>query len=113
MMIEKARGAREAVQTGITATTTSKEYKSNGNNAMHLYFNMTAGAGTWTIKIQGKSPSGIFTDTYDNNGALMGLESITADRAQLIKFIPERFRIVATEDVNGATVSVGFELLTV
>lgn len=111
--VQMARGFKETVFSGITATTTSVEKECKGHNALILYFDITDGTGTWTIKIQGKSPNGTYMDAYDINGNLMAISSITADKAQLIVGIPSNFKIVATEDANGATVTIGYELLSV
>lgn len=99
--------------TTITATTTSTAKKSDQHNALVLYFNITAGAGTWTVKLQGKSGNGTYTDAYDVNGNAMELSGVTADRCQTFVGIPSEFKIVATEDVNGATVTVSYELFSV
>ena len=113
--MQLARGAKivPAELTGITATTTSIAYNCKGHNAMILYFNLTAGTGTFTVKIQGKSPDGAYVDMYDNGGYIMALSSVTADKAQLFVGIPYDFKIVATESVDGATVTVSYELLSV
>ena len=107
------RGIKVNAHTGIAATTTSMEIDSKGHNAIILYFIITAGSGTWTIKIQGKSPLGTFVDMYDLNGNLMAISSVTANKAMQFVGIPNNFKIVATEDVNGATVNVGYELMSV
>jgi len=113
-LLQLARGAKVVAHSGISATATSAEQNSRGHNAMILYFDLTAATGTWTIKIQGKCPiTNAFIDMYDNTGTLMSMASVTADKAQLFVGIPDNFKIVATEDVNGATITVAYELLTV
>lgn len=114
-LMQLARGAKitPTALTGITATATSIEYNCKGHNALILYFNLTAGTGTFTVKIQGKSVDGAYIDMYDVNGNLMALAGVTADRAQIFVGIPYDFKIVATEDVDGATVTVSYELLSV
>lgn len=111
--IQLARGNRVTVHSGITATATSTNQESRGHNSLILYANFTAGSGTWTIKIQGKSPDGAYIDMYDVNGNAMELSSITADKAQFFVGIPNDFKIVAEEDGDGATVTIGYELLSV
>jgi hypothetical protein len=46
-------------------------------------------------------------------GYQMKMNAITASRAQLFVGLPDDFKIVATEDVNGATIDVAYELITV
>jgi len=113
MIVQLAKGLKKTVHNGITVTTTSEPQKANGHNALILYFDMTAGTGTWTVKIQGQAPNGTYIDVYNAEGDAMSLASVTADKAQVFAGIPETFRIVATEDVNGATVTVGYELMSV
>lgn len=112
-LIQLARGSKVTAHSAITATATSVFQKCRGHNALILYVDFTAGTGTWTVKIQGKSILGAYIDMYDNNGNAMSIASITADRAQLFVGIPSDFKIVATEDADGATVTVSYELLTV
>jgi len=99
--------------TDMAVTTTSPAIRANGNNAVILHFNIT-GTGAFTPKIQGApSHNGNFADMYDNNGNLMSMGSLSADRSQIFIGIPEHFKIVATEDTNGATATISYELLTV
>jgi len=111
-IFQLAKGKRDTVHSGIAVTTTSTPQKANGHNAMTIFFDII-GSGTWTIKIQGKAFNGTWCDMYDQNGNLMAISSATADKAQNFIGIPETFRIVATEDVNGATCSVCYELFSV
>lgn len=111
-LIQLARGKKVTVHSAISATTTSEQQKSNGHNAIIIYFDIT-GSGTWTIKLQGRAVNGNYIDMYDVNGNLMGLSAVTVDKAQIFAGIPDDFKIVATEDVNGATCTVMYELLTV
>lgn len=100
--------------TGIIATTTSIARQAKGHNAMILYVDFTAGSGTWSVKLQGAEKNGgTYIDMYKEDGNAMAIASATADKAQVFKGIPEHFKIVATEDANGATISVRYELLTV
>lgn len=112
-LTQMAQGLRVALMTGITGTTTSVPQRAKGHNAIRLHFNSTAGSGTWSIKVQGKGPDGNFSDAYDQNGTQMAMNSITADKCQAFVCLPEHFRIVATEDGDGATVNVGYELFSV
>jgi hypothetical protein len=113
MLVQLAKGEIVTPLTGITVTTASQPKSMRGHNALILYFLMTAGSGTWTIKIQGATAvNGTFVDMYDINGVQMAISSVTASRSQVFVGIPEHFRIVATEDVNGATITVAYETLT-
>lgn len=113
--IQLAHGQRVTLSdlTGVTANTTGIEQKAHGHNAIILFADLTVVAGEYSVKIQGKSPSGTFMDLYDHNGNLMEMSSITADKAQLFVGIPEYFRLVVTEDTNGGTLTVGYELMSV
>lgn len=115
-LVQLAKGAivSPAELQAITATKTSNYQRANGHNAVIIHFDIGAGGGAWTLKIQGATANnGNFADMYDSNSNLMSTGSISADRCQLFVGIPEHFKIVATEDVNGSTVSVSYELLTV
>lgn len=115
-LVQFARGSAvsPAEMTGITATTTSKVCSARGHNALILYTKFVTGSGTWTVKIQGAlTADGTYMDMYDSAGNLMAISSATASKAKLMVGIPSHFKIVATEDSNGATVDVGYELLTV
>jgi hypothetical protein len=109
------RGPKKVLMDSITATTTSVKQESRGHNAMILMADFESGSGTFTIKIQGKMPGTVdtFIDHYDSAGNLMQMASITADKSQFFVGIPDDFKIVATEDSDGATISVAYELLTV
>ena len=115
-MVQLARGSKitPADLTGITVSTTSSYRESRGHNALILFFNLTAGTGTWTIKIQSRVPeTNTFVDHYDNNGNLLAISSATASQSKFMVGIPDDFKIVATEDVDGGTVTIAYELLTV
>ena len=114
-MIQIARGKKVTVMSGITVSTTSANQDSRGHNAILLYFNMTAGTGTFTVKIQGKVPDTVdtYVDVYDNNDNLLAMSSVTASQGKFLVGLPYDFKIVATEDVDGATVTVAYELLSV
>lgn len=99
---------------GIVATTTGTSQRSYGHNAIIIYLNLTAGTGTFTLKLQGKVPgtTNTYVDMYDHNGIAMDFTTASSS-AKFIVGIPNEFKIIATEDVNGATVSVAYELLSV
>jgi hypothetical protein len=115
MLMQLAKGeiVTPTELTGVTATVTSQPKSMRGHNSLILYFLLTTGTGTWTIKIQGATAvNGTFVDHYDINGVQMSIASVTASRSQVFVGMPEHFRIVATEDVSGATVTVAYETLT-
>ncbi len=112
--LERGRKISPTELAGIVETTTSTSQKNVDQNAMLLYLNLTAGTGTFTLKIQGKVPRTIdtYVDMYDHNGILMSFTTASS-AGRFIVGIPDDFKIVATEDVDGATVSVAYELLSV
>lgn len=112
-MIQLAKGKRKTVLSAIEATTTSEPQKANGHNALILFFNIGAGGGKYSVKLQGLSPDGAYIDLYKEDGNQMILSEATADKAQVFTGIPETFRIVATEDVNGSAATIGYELFTI
>ncbi len=113
MLIQKARGGKRTAIPALTAaTTTSEQQEMQGHNALVLFAEIT-GTGTWTVKIQGASErNGTYMDLQDERGDAMALASATASIAQVFIGIPDDFRIVATEDVNGATIQVDYKLMT-
>lgn len=114
-IIKLDRGKKLTIHDAITASVTAANclnYNSNGQNAMILYVYIN-GTGTWTATIQGKSPNGVYMDVYDVNGNLMTISEATASKAQVFVGIPENFKIVPTEDSNGAAATIGIELFSV
>ena len=114
MLIQLYKGTVENAIPALTAgTTTSVAKHSKGHNALIVFANIT-GTGAWTIKIQGAtSKNGTYLDLYDQNGNQVTTGSISGDRAQFFVGLPNYFKIVATEDTNGATIQVDYELLSV
>ena len=111
--VQMASGNRKSLMSSITATTTSQPQKSNDHNAIRIYFEIVTGSGTWTIKLQGKSPTNFWIDLYDHNNNQMSMSSVTANKSQAFVYLPKEFRIVATEDSDGATVNIGYDLFSV
>jgi hypothetical protein len=97
------------VHSAITATATSDPVDCRGYNALLVFFD-TSAANNWTIKVQGApTRSGTYADCYEQaNTGTMTLMSyqLNADRVFLFKGIPDWVKIVATEDVDGSTVTV-------
>lgn len=112
--IQLARGKKviPSELTGITTTKTSIGYNTKGHNAITLFVDFTVVAGSYTVKLQAKAPNGTYMDLYDNSGALMAI-TCSADKAQSFVGITSDFRIVSTEDVDGGTLTIMFELFSV
>ena len=113
MIVELCKGTiRNAIPALTAVTTTSPAQKAKGHNAIIIFAKIT-GTGTWSIKVQGAtSGNGTFMDVTDYKGDAMAISSATASKAQVFKGLPENFKIVATEDANGATIEVDYELIT-
>jgi hypothetical protein len=94
----------------ITATATSKSIDCSGKNAVLIQALISVAAQNWTFKVQGSmTEHGEYTDCYElaNTGAMAPMSYQTnASRMFLFKGIPDWIKIVATEDVDGATVTV-------
>lgn len=111
------KGTVTKIHDAITATATSEVVKCIGFNAILVTVTITGGANNWTFKLQGANASdGTFVDIYEqaNTGsmALMSYQC-NASRMFLFKGIPDFIKVVATEDVNGSTVTVEVQPLNV
>ena len=93
----------------ITATATSAPINCQGKNALLVYFT-TSAANNWTIKIQGSDTrNGTYADCYElaNTGSMAAMSyQLNANRVFLFRGIPDWIKVVATEDADGATVTV-------
>ena len=110
IQIEKClKGNVITVHSAIEATATSDPVDCRGYNALLVYFD-TSAANNWTIKVQGApSRNGTYADVYElaNTGSMAAMSyQLNADRVFIFKGIPDWVKVVATEDVNGATVTV-------
>lgn len=98
-----------AATTGIsavTATTTSNEINASGYNTVLIEASISVAVKNWTFKIQGCFVSaGTFIDILD-----MSYQT-NVSKIFMFKGIPDYIKIVATEDEDGATVSVKAQLL--
>jgi hypothetical protein len=105
----KAKGAVTLAHSGISATTTSTVINCEGYNAILIQAIFSA-TQNWTFKVQGcMTENGTYTDIYElaNTGSMAAMSYQTnASKMFLFKGIPDYVKIVATEDVNGATVTV-------
>jgi len=94
------RGVPWKAHDGITSTTTSIEKFMAAFNALYIDFLITAGAGTWTISVWGSTESaGTLTCLYTKLGLTASEKFIVPAQANYVK-------IIATEVVNGATVTI-------
>ena len=105
-----SKGSVLTVHSSLTSTTTSAEVDCRGYNSILVQVTQT-GTGTWTYSIQGSLISGAtFFDCYEqtNTGSMMQMSysGVTSSRMFLFKGIPDYIKVVATETVDGATVSV-------
>jgi hypothetical protein len=113
-MNKMSKGGITLVHNAITATATSDEQDCRGYNAVLVSVNISD-AYNWTFKIQGSLASGgTFVDCYEqaNTGVMVAMSYQTnVSKIFLFKGIPDFIKIVATEDENGATVSVSIQPL--
>ena len=105
-----SKGAVTTSHSAITATATSAELDCRGYNAILLEVAISVAVKLWTFKVQGCVVSGgTFVDCYElaNTGA-MTLMSYQTNESKIFIFkgIPDYVKIVATEDEDGATVTV-------
>lgn len=105
-----SKGAPVTAHSAITATATSDEIDCRGFNAILIETTVTVAASNWTIKVQGCMVSGgTFLDWYElaNTGTMTLMSyQFNASRGFVFRGIPDWVKIVATEDVDGATVTV-------
>jgi hypothetical protein len=112
IQLEKGK-PQNLIVAGTADTTTSRAVKADGHNAILIYCEL-AGTGTYSVKLNGASSfDGTYMDVYDHNGELMHTGNISTSRVQLFVGVPENFKVVATELVDGSTIKVDYELLTV
>lgn len=101
------------IPAGTDATTTSRALRSEGHNALLLYVNME-GTGEFDVHVKGSCAfDGTYTDVYDHLGDRLETGQISTGRVQLFLGIPENIKIVATEMVDGATIQVNYQFITV
>jgi hypothetical protein len=110
------KGAVVTAHNAITATATSAEIDCRGFNAVLVKADISA-AHNWTFKLQGCMASGATcVDWYEqaNTGAMAAMSYQTnASRGWIWKGIPDFIKIDATEDEDGATVTVKAQPLNV
>jgi len=112
IQLEKGK-PQNLIPAGTAVTTTSRAVKADGHNAILVYSEIT-GTGSYNVKLNGASSfDGTYMDVYDHNGELMQTGTISTSRVQLFVGLPENFKVVASEAVDGSTIKIDFELLTV
>lgn len=100
------KGTVYTAHSTISSTATSIEFDTTGFNACLVSCDLT-GTGTWKVDVQGRFDSnGVYMDIYDNTDAQLTTGNITSDRMKLFVGIPSFIKIVATEVVDGATLTV-------
>ncbi len=112
-----SKGGIITAHNAITATATSNEIDCRGYNAVLIEVAISVAAKNWTFKVQGCMVSGgTFVDCYEQaNTGVMTLMSYqcNASRMFLFRGIPDYIKLVATEDEDGATVTVKAQPLNV
>jgi hypothetical protein len=105
-----SKGTVVTVHNAITATVTSAEQSAEGFNSILVEVDISVAVKLWTFKLQGSMVSGgTFRDWYEqaNTGTMTLMSYQTnASKGWVWKGIPNYYKIVATEDEDGATVSV-------
>jgi hypothetical protein len=110
MDIDKVnKGNVTTVHNAISATATSAAIDCRGKNGLLMQVEFSAAA-NWTFKIQGSlTQHGTYADWYEqaNTGVMKAMSYQTnASKGFTFKGVPDWVKIVATEDVDGATVTV-------
>ncbi|NPV90067.1 MAG: hypothetical protein HPY50_04735 [Firmicutes bacterium] len=104
-----SKGPVTVAHNAIDATATSTEIDCRGYNGILVEANISA-AFNWTFKVQGCMVSGgTFVDWYEmaNTGTMTLMSyQCNASRGWVWKGIPDYVKIVATENADGATVTV-------
>ena len=94
------------VHNAIDATATSDTIDCTGFNGLAVMARFSA-AQNWTFSIKGGmgKDAGTFAACYDNGGTAMSKQT-NADIFFVFHNVPDYVQVTATEDVNGATVTV-------
>lgn len=107
------KGTVSTALSDISVTTTSSIIDCTNYNAV-LISTLITGTGTWNVKIQGNLAfDGTFMDMYDNNGNLLTTGNTSANLIKLCTAIPDFIQVVATEVVDGATLTVRIQPINV
>ena len=112
-----SKGSPTTAHSAIVATATSDIIDCSGRNALLIYFTSSLTDKNWTIKVQGcETRNGTYSDCYElaNTGSMAAMSyQLNSSRIFLFKGIPDWIKIVATEDADGATVTVKVQPLNV
>lgn len=110
------KGSVTTAHNAITATATSAEINCVGYNAVLVYVTISD-TYNWTFKVQGcPTTGGTFVDWYElaNTGSMAAMSyQCNASRGFIFKGLPDYIKIVATEDQDGATVTVKAQPLNI
>jgi hypothetical protein len=116
-LVRLAKGAVTTAHSAITATALSAEVDCRGYNALLVEVAISGGANNWTFSLQGCMASGgTFVPLYElaNTGSMAAMSyQCDSSRMFLFKGIPDFVKLNANEDVNGSTVTVKVQPLTV
>lgn len=111
------KGYVTTVHSAITETTTSAEINCSGYNSILVEVAISGGANNWTFSLTGcMVTGGTFVNLYEqaNTGSMVQMSyQCNASRTFLFRGIPDYVKVVATEDVNGSTVTVKVQPLNV
>jgi len=112
----KAKGAVTLAHSAIAATATSAAISCEGYNGILVDVEFS-GAQNWTFKVQGSTlENGTYKDLYEmvNTGTMTLMSyQCNASRIFIFKGVPHWVKIVATEDVNGVSVTVRVQPINV
>lgn len=117
LSINMKKGDVTTAHSAIEATATSDAIDCRGYNAVLVSAAISVATKLWTFKIQGAlSSNDTYADCYElaNTGTqtLMSYQT-NASKVFLFKGIPDYIKIVATEDEDGAKVTVKVQPLNV
>ncbi|KJS84988.1 MAG: hypothetical protein JM58_09470 [Peptococcaceae bacterium BICA1-8] len=117
LSINMKKGLVTVAHSAIEATATSSAIDCRGYNAILISAAISVAVALWTFKVQGAlSSTDTFADCYElaNTGSMAAMSYQTnASKVFLFKGIPDYVKIVATEDADGATVTVKVQPLNV
>ncbi|MDD3414881.1 MAG: hypothetical protein PHY47_12885 [Lachnospiraceae bacterium] len=103
----KIKGDVRKVLDGVGETTTSDEVDTSMFNALYVACEVGGTGGTWTVKLQGRlNHDGTALDLSDESGDALTTGAITASCIKVFKPIPDIVKLVATENVDGGTITV-------
>jgi len=104
------KGTASTVHAAITGTALSAEIDCTGYNAVLVEVAISVAVKNWTFSIQGCLVSGgTFVDVYElaNTGSMAAMSyQCNASRMFIFKGAPNYIKVNASEDEDGATVTV-------